>query len=91
MENGETTLPEFWRDDARSRNHDMLGHIMEWFYTDVAGIRSDDAFRTVEIAPRCTDIIDSFECSFMSIRGRISVSVKNGSLEIELPANMRRI
>lgn len=91
VENGETTLPEFWRDDARSRNHDMLGHIMEWFYTDVAGIRSDDAFRTVEIAPRCTDIIDSFECSFMSIRGRISVSVKNGSLEIELPANMRRI
>ena len=26
---GETTLPEFWRDDARSRNHDMMGHIME--------------------------------------------------------------
>ncbi len=37
--NGETTLPEFWRDDARSRNHDMLGHIMEWLFEEVGGIK----------------------------------------------------
>lgn len=91
VENGETTLPEFWRDDARSRNHDMLGHIMEWFYTDVAGIRSDDAFRTVSIAPQCTDIIESFDCSFMSIRGKIRVCMKNGKLKVELPSNVSRI
>ena len=41
--NGETTLPEFWRDDARSRNHDMMGHIMEWFFAEVAGIKQAPA------------------------------------------------
>lgn len=87
VENGETTLPEFWRDDARSRNHDMMGHIMEWFFTDVAGITSSDAFKTVSISPKCTDFIKSFECEFDSIRGKIYVKYENGKMDISLPAN----
>ncbi len=88
---GETTLPEFWRDDARSRNHDMMGHIMEWFFTEVAGIKSNDAFKTVSIKPNCTDFIDSFECVFNSIRGEIKVKYDNDNLEVSIPMNCKYI
>lgn len=87
VEMGETTLPEFWRDDARSRNHDMMGHIIEWFFTEAAGIKSEDGFQTVSIKPGCTDFIDSFECVFNSIRGKISIKYEKGSLDISLPMN----
>ena len=87
METGETTLPEFWRDDARSRNHDMMGHIMEWFFTEAAGIKSEDGFKTVSIKPNCTDFIDSFECVFNSIRGKISIKYEKGNLDVSLPMN----
>lgn len=84
----ETTLPEFWRDDARSRNHDMMGHIMEWFFTEVAGIKSEDGFRTVRIAPHCQKFIRECSCEFDSIRGKISVSYKDGTLQVKTAANI---
>lgn len=83
----ETTLPEFWRDDARSRNHDMMGHIMEWFFAEVAGIKSNDGFKTVTVNPSCMDFIDSFECNYNSIRGEIKVQYSNGKLSVTLPNN----
>lgn len=88
VEMGETTLPEFWRDDARSRNHDMMGHIMEWFFTEVAGIKSNDGFKSVNIRPSCTKFIDEFECIYDSVRGKISVSYINGNLSIHTSCNM---
>lgn len=85
---GETTLPEFWRDDARSRNHDMMGHIMEWFYTEIAGIKSEDGFKTVTIRPNCIDFIEHFECVYDSIRGEIKVACKDGALSVQTPNNV---
>lgn len=70
------------------KGYDMLDHIMEWFYTDVTGIRSDDVFMTVEIHPRCTEIIDSFKCCFRCIRGDIRISYSGGELNIELLSNV---
>ena len=32
LRRGETTLLEFWQDECRSKCHDMLGSILEWFY-----------------------------------------------------------
>lgn len=87
VEMGETTLPEFWRDDARSRNHDMMGHIMEWFFEEIAGIKSDDGFETVRIKPACMDLVDSFECVYESIRGKIKVKYMNGKLSVTVPNN----
>ena len=89
VEKGETTLPEFWRDDARSRNHDMMGHIMEWFFLEIAGIRGSAGFQSVTIDPKCTNLVDSFECVYDSIRGKIKVIYENGKLKIELPNNMQ--
>ena len=89
VEQGETTLPEFWRDDARSRNHDMMGHIMEWFFTQVAGINSSDGFKSVEIKPACMDFIESFECEYNSVRGKITVRCDKGRLDVKAPNNVR--
>ncbi|MEC0124620.1 alpha-L-rhamnosidase-related protein [Paenibacillus pabuli] len=40
VERGETAMPEFWTDDSRSRNHDRMGHILEWLYKELLGISS---------------------------------------------------
>ena len=90
IEKGETTLPEFWRDDARSRNHDMMGHIMEWFFTEVAGIKSSDGFKSITVTPSCMNLIDRFACRFDSIRGTIEVQYQNGKLSVQFPNNTKR-
>lgn len=90
-EMGETTLPEFWRDDARSRNHDMMGHIMEWFFTEIAGLKSNDGFKTISIKPGCTDFMNQFECVYNSVRGEIRVKYDNFSLEVTVPMNCHLI
>ncbi len=84
---GETTLPEFWRDDARSRNHDMMGHIMEWFFTEIAGIKSSDGFKTITVSPSCSGFIKEFECTYNSIRGKITVKYEKGALTVVVPCN----
>lgn len=84
---GETTLPEFWRDDARSRNHDMMGHIMEWFFSEIAGIKSRDGFKTITVSPSCGGFIKEFECIYNSIRGEIKVKYENGALTVSTPCN----
>src|SRR5690625_25367 len=73
IEKGETTLPEFWRDDARSRNHDMMGQIVEWFYSSVAGIRSSDGFKTIHIRPDSIGHLTQINCCYRSIMGEIEV------------------
>ena len=50
----------------------MLGQIEEWFYHDLAGIRSDgNGFKEISIAPQPCGDIHWARASFDSIRGRI--------------------
>jgi alpha-L-rhamnosidase len=75
---GFTTLPESW--DARpgtpnSMNHFMLGHLMEWHYAYVAGIRQQPGsvgWRRVLIAPN-PGSLTSAAASFQSPAGLIAV------------------
>ncbi len=73
--NGETTLPEFWRDDARSRNHDMMGAVLEWFYRYLCGISSDDGYRTIRIKPILPRAIRDVSCGYRAATGMINVRV----------------
>ena len=93
IEKGENTLPEFWMDDARSRKHDMMGHIMEWFFTDVAGITSDDGFKTVKINPELPSHITFVECEYHSVRGKIYVKIdtEKDDIIIKHSSNMKVI
>ncbi|OJJ07462.1 hypothetical protein ASPVEDRAFT_178087 [Aspergillus versicolor CBS 583.65] len=52
LRRGETTLLEFWQDMCRSKCHDMLGTIYEWFYEAVLGVKPvGDAYRTWTLRP----------------------------------------
>lgn len=86
VEKGETTLPEYWEDDARSHNHTMMGHIYEWFYSGVAGITSEDGFRHIRIAPRPPRQLSTVHCSYQAATGLIeeSLHMTDTSFEMQL-------
>ncbi|KFY25296.1 hypothetical protein V491_01823 [Pseudogymnoascus sp. VKM F-3775] len=74
LRRGETTLLEFWQDECRSKCHDMLGTIYEWFYAAVLGIKPlGNAYRTFTISPPYTAEFDHVEGSFDCPYGIISV------------------
>ena len=92
VDQGETALPEFWTDDARSRNHDMMGHILEWLYKDLLGISSVvQAFGTIRIAPFYSERVRQIRGTHHSVRGPISVTFGHDdravTLEVKIPAN----
>ncbi len=92
---GATSLTEAW--DARrrsSQNHFMLGHIVEWFYHDIAGIQPDPSapgFKKVIIAPQPVGDLTWARASYNSIRGKISSEWhRRGNkftLEVSIPPN----
>ncbi|WP_313073547.1 family 78 glycoside hydrolase catalytic domain [Lacrimispora sp.] len=90
---GETTLGEYWEKNPRSHCHDMMGHIMEWYYNGIAGIIPEKpGFSKVTIRPYLPESIKEFHCSYESIQGFIRVHVKESEkkilLEIELPKDV---
>jgi hypothetical protein len=94
LKKGLTAMPETWdamNDGVQSHNHCMLGHIMEWYYGYVAGIRqqpSSIGWKQVLVAPEPGPLTEA-TASFNSPAGRISSSwsVKDGRfrLEAEIP------
>ena len=93
VERGETTLPEFWSDTARSRNHDMMGHIMEWFYSEVGGISSEDGYQNIRIAPHLPGGLTWVNCGYKAITGQISVNTELSKdklvIKVSIPVNTR--
>ena len=83
---GETTLGEYWEQNPRSHCHDMMGHIIEWFYNGLAGIRPlEPGFGKIEIAPYLPESMNEFTCSYNSVKGKITVHVtrENGEVKVE--------
>lgn len=65
LRRGETTLLEFWQDACRSKCHDMLGTIYEWFYAYALGVRPvADAYRTWTLRP-------CFAAEFQFVEGEV--------------------
>lgn len=82
---GETTLGEYWEKNPRSHCHDMMGHIVEWYYNGIAGIRPlKPGFEKICICPYLPESINEFACSYESVRGTIRVQVKDCGEEVEL-------
>lgn len=76
----ETTLGEYWEKNPRSHCHDMMGHIIEWFYNGLAGIEPlSPGFKKVRIAPYLPQGMNELECSYHSVNGIIRVrAVRDG-------------
>lgn len=74
---GETTLGEYWENNPRSHCHDMMGHIVEWYYNGIAGIIPEEpGFKKVTIRPYLPESMKHFKCSYQSANGLISVEVE---------------
>ncbi len=74
IKTGATALTEGW-DGSASQDHFMLGHIMEWFYSDLAGIRCDPAsiaFKKIIIRPTPVGDVIWAKARYESARGMIS-------------------
>jgi hypothetical protein len=72
----------------------MLGQIMEWFYSDLAGLAPDEdhpGFAQVKIRPQPVSEITWARAAHRSPRGRVAVEWRQEgsvfSLEVELPPN----
>jgi hypothetical protein len=85
--NGETTLGEFMEENPRSHCHDMMGHIVEWYYNGIAGIIPlEPGFSKVLIKPYMPKSMDTFICTYNSVSGKIAVSLerKDGSVKAKI-------
>lgn len=95
LKKGATALTESWAAlEEVSNNHLMLGHIMEWFYNGLAGIRQSEnstAYKQIEIKPQPVEGITAAKASFESPFGIISSDwKKNGtefSIAVTIPPN----
>ncbi len=95
IKHGATALTESWPAlKYVSNNHMMLGHLMEWFYSGLAGINQQDGdvgFRKILINPQLVKGIDWVKSSYNSINGNIVVNWKkeNGELimDVSVPGN----
>jgi len=92
---GATALTESWPAlKYVSNNHLMLGHLMEWFYSGVAGIRQapgSTGYKNIVIAPEIVGDLTHAGATLNTINGKISSSwvLENGTLKmkISIPVN----
>jgi len=92
---GATSLTESWAAlRFVSNNHCMLGHLMEWFYSGLGGIRqaeSSIAFRNIIIKPEPVGDITFASASYDSPYGKITSNWKRDDrhfyLDVEIPGN----
>lgn len=95
LKKGATALTESWAAlEEVSNNHLMLGHIMEWFYSGLAGISQQEgsvAFNHISIRPQPVGDITSAKGKFHSPYGWIiSEWEKKGKqflLRADIPVN----
>jgi hypothetical protein len=88
LANGATSLTEAWdADPASSQNHCMLGHIQEWFYSGLAGIKPDPAspgFVHFFIEPQFVGDLTWVRARYQSVRGPIASEWKRDGNNVEL-------
>ncbi len=99
LAHGATALTESWQAYGNvSNNHLMLGHILEWFYGGVGGIRQTDAsvaYKEVMIDPQPVGDINSAATTYRSPYGLIRCEWQKTAdkymLRVEIPAGSSAI
>jgi len=96
---GATALTESWAAlPTVSNNHFMLGHLMEWFYSGIGGIRQQEnsvAFNRIKIYPEVAGNLTSAQTAYQSVYGKISTDWKKTAdgfeMAVNIPANTTAI
>lgn len=92
---GATALTESWAAlPTVSNNHLMLGHLMEWFYSGLGGIRASEgaiAFNKIDIKPEVVGDVTFANTSYNSPYGMIKSEWKKldkgFEMNVQIPAN----
>ncbi len=93
LQKGATSLTEAWdTNPGSSQNHCMLGHIEEWFYSGLLGIRPlAPGFQQILINPQMPFGLTSAEGHFDCLYGRIASRWKREgetlTMEVTIPPN----
>ncbi len=95
LSKGATSLTESWQALRNvSNNHLMLGHLMEWFYSGLAGIKQTEnsvAFNEILIHPEVVGDINEVKASYLSPYGLIKSQwhkeANSFELMVTIPAN----
>ncbi len=93
LQKGATSLTEAWDTNPNSsQNHCMLGHIEEWFYSGLLGIRAaSPGFKQIVIKPAMPGDLSWAEGHYDSVYGRIASKWKREgdkvTMEVTIPAN----
>ncbi len=95
LQQGATALTESWQAlPTVSNNHLMLGHLMEWFYESLAGIKqavNSVGFKNIIIQPQVVGNITSAQASYHSAHGIIQsawqITGKQFQLTVNIPVN----
>lgn len=96
LKRGATALTESWAALKEvSNNHLMLGHLMEWFYSGLAGIDqapNSVGFKEVVIKPELVGDINFVKASYETFYGTISSEWTRDAkdaitLKVQIPAN----
>lgn len=95
LAHGATSLTESWQAYRFvSNNHFMLGHLMEWFYSGLGGIRQSEnsiGYKQIVICPEPVGDVTMAETSYRCPYGIISTKwVKENEafkLHVKIPAN----
>ncbi|SDM09041.1 Alpha-L-rhamnosidase N-terminal domain-containing protein [Catalinimonas alkaloidigena] len=95
LAHGATALTESWQAlPVVSNNHFMLGHLMEWFYEGLGGIRRDTsevAFKKIVIRPEPVGDVTSARAQYRSPYGLIvsdwKKEGKRFTLHVEIPVS----
>jgi alpha-L-rhamnosidase len=99
LSKGATSLTESWAAlKYVSNNHMMLGHLMEWFYSGLGGIRQTDgsaSYENILIEPEIVGDITWADATYNSIHGEISTSWKKEdqifTLKVKIPVSCSAI
>ncbi len=87
---GETSLGEYWEENPRSHCHDMLGHIAEWYYNGIAGIKPlKPGFQRILVKPYMPKSMNRMKCTYHSASGPITVAMKrvDGTVDLQVTAD----
>jgi alpha-L-rhamnosidase len=88
LKHGATALTESWQGlTVVSNNHFMLGHLMEWFYAGLCGIKQAKdavAYNKIEIRPQPVGDITYANACYRSPYGEIKTGWKKAGNSFEL-------
>ncbi len=88
LRHGATALTESWAAlPSVSNNHFMLGHLLEWFYERLLGIRQREGsigYRELVIEPVSVGDVKSAKGGFNTAYGRLHIDWKSGADKFEM-------